>query len=157
MKSVACPCAVLLLVALAGCSSQQNGVAPTPILPAQSPVNGSVAIGQPISIAIGQSVTGTFIGMPLTYVVTAPSDGRLTIRLSWNPDNDGARLKLTLGDTSLAASPPEWSPVVGVVPVAVGNTYRITIDEGKAPWDYGFNDPFTLTTSLEPSGGAFDY
>ena len=30
----------------------------------------------------GQSITGTFIGMPLIYVVTAPSDGRLTIRLS---------------------------------------------------------------------------
>lgn len=148
MMSVAYLCALPLLLALAGCSSQQIGVAPTPTIPAQSPVSGS--------IAIGQSVTGTFIGNPLTYVVTAPSDGRLTVRLSWNPDNDGARLTLTLGDTSLAASPPERSPVVGVATVAVGNTTRITIDEGKAPWDYGFNDPFTLTTSLEPSGGPFD-
>jgi hypothetical protein len=42
------------------------------------------------------------------------------------------------------------------VTVAARQKYRVQIEEGQAPWDYSFNDPFVLTTSIEP-GGAFDY
>jgi hypothetical protein len=147
MRKAAYRGAVLLIVVIA-CSSRETTIAPTPTAPVQSPANGI--------IAVGESLAGTFIGNPLMYVLTAPSDGRLTVRLTWNPDQDGARLKLTFGDTSFMAVPPNWSPLVGVAPVSSGKAYRITIEEGHAPWDYAFNDSFTLTTSIEP-GGPFDY
>ena len=63
---------------------------------------------------------------------------------------------LTLGHASFQGSAPDWSPVVGRVTVSAGQKYRVQIEEGQAPWDYGFHDPFVLTTSIEP-GGAFDY
>lgn len=138
----------VLLIVLPACSSQQIGLAPTPTVPVQPSINGTVTVGEPF--------TGTFIGSPLTYALTAPLDGRLTVRLTWNPDHDGARLQLTLGDRSFPAVPPNWSPVLGVAPVSAGRTYSITVEEANSPWDYGFNDSFTLTTSIE-AGGPFDY
>jgi hypothetical protein len=139
----------VLILILSACSSEQTSVGPTPLAPTQSRISGT--------ITVGEQFNGTFVGNPLTYELTAPSNGRLMVRLTWNPDSNGARLKLTLGDTSFQALAPNWSPVVGVAPVSAGQTYRVTIDEGQAPWDYGFNDPFMLTTSIESGPGPFDY
>jgi hypothetical protein len=139
----------VLLIVLAGCDSQQTGVGPTSSAPIQSRSTGT--------ITVGDQFEATFIGNPLTYELTAPSTGTLTVGLTWNPDANNARLKLTLDDRSFRASPPNWSPVIGAIPVSAGQTYRVTIDEGQAPWDYGFNDPFMLTTSIEPGPGPFDY
>jgi len=38
---------------------------------------------------------------------------------------------------------------VGRVAVSKGQTYRVKIEEGVAPWDYGFNDPFVLVAAVE--------
>jgi hypothetical protein len=35
------------------------------------------------------------------------------------------------------------------LPIAAGQTYRIVLDEGVSPWDYGFNQRFTLMADLE--------
>lgn len=137
------------LLLLVGCNAQQIGIGLSPDRPAQTSTSGS--------IEAGESVTGTFNGNPLIYTLTPTTSGRLTLRLAWDPDRDGAKLKLMIDDSAVMAAPPEWSPVVGVTMVSAGKTYRITIEEGAAPWDYGFNDQFTLMASLEPGSGPWDY
>ena len=55
---------------------------------------------------------------------------------------------LTLGDVRFFASPPDQPLVVGRVEVLAGQTYRISVEESYAFWDY-FDNPFVLTISLE--------
>jgi hypothetical protein len=33
--------------------------------------------------------------------------------------------------------------------VSAGQTYRIIVDEGLYPWDYGFYQPFALFAAIE--------
>ena len=47
------------------------------------------------------------------------------------------------------SSGPDWSPLVGRLVIAPGQIYRIVVDEGVSPWDYGFNQRFTLMADLE--------
>jgi hypothetical protein len=100
-------------------------------------------------VTVGQELKGTFADKPLTYDLTATATGTLVLKLSWDPQADGARLMLTVDNSSFEASAPDWSPVVGRITVAAGQTYRIKIEEGASPWDYGFNDAFTLNTAIE--------
>jgi hypothetical protein len=135
---------IALTILLVGCDSQQAGVvtpaAPTPVAPA-SPHNHIRTVPT--------EIRDTFQSVALEYVVTPTSDGTLVGRLTWNPLVSGAKLMLTLEKTAFEAQPPEWSPVVGHVPVVTGRTYRIRVEEGVSPWDYHFNDSFVLTLSLE--------
>jgi hypothetical protein len=86
-----------------------------------------------------------------TYHVAAPSDGTLVGRLTWDPQKTGARLKLTIGDSSFEAPDPNTSVVIGRSYVRAGVTYRVDVEEGFAVWDYGANqDPFVLALSIEP-------
>ncbi len=113
-------------------------------------------------ITVGQELTDTFIGNALTYELAVPSNGLLVTRLSWDPTiPNGAKLMLTIGECDAPqlntnchgklfhGSAPLWSPVIGRMTVAAGQTYRVVVDEGEAPWDYGFNQPFALVASIE--------
>src|SRR5262245_17224402 len=107
----------ILVMVLPACSAQQTGVGPASTPQVQLPINGSINVGEPL--------TGTFLGSSLNYTLTAHSYGKLTARLTWNPDLDGARLKLTvsaqdIGDRAFPAGPPSWSPVVAVLPLSAG-------------------------------------
>jgi hypothetical protein len=33
--------------------------------------------------------------------------------------------------------------------VSARQTYRVIVDEGLFPWDYGFNQPFTLIAAIK--------
>jgi hypothetical protein len=52
-----------------------------------------------------------------------------------------------VGDTQVKPVPPEWSPVIARIPVAGGQTYRLTITGGGT--DLFYDDPFVLTTAIE--------
>lgn len=101
-------------------------------------------------ISVGEEVTGTLEvhGTQLLYRLTAPSDGTLIVRLSWEPHR--GLLELEVADRLFASSPPDWSPpIVGELPVAAGQTYSVRIADG-APWDYDdLNLPFDMTTSMK--------
>jgi hypothetical protein len=136
-------------IALVACGSRDGSV--TPAAPSQvtpgtesGPTTPAHAV-----INVGEPLAATFASQPLTYDLTAPSAGTLVLKLSWDPSKDGARLMITVANTPFTASAPNWSPVVGRVPVSKGQTYRVKIEEGVAPWDYGANDPFVLTTAIE--------
>ena len=142
---------LVVLSVLVGCdsSTRENRVSgPTPQPPPLGPVNGVI---QPVNgvIQVGEDLKGTFSGPWLFYELTAPSDGTLVLRLSWNPAT-ATKLMVAVGNMEFKASPPDWSPVVGRVPVAAGQTYLLKIDQAYAPWDYDFSiTPFVLTTALE--------
>jgi hypothetical protein len=95
-----------------------------------------------------REIRDSFLGPAKTYEVTVPSDGTLVGRLTWDITGNGPHLMLTLGDVGFFASPPDQPLVVGRVEVLAGQTYRISVEESYAFWDY-FDNPFVLTISLE--------
>ena len=101
-------------------------------------------------ITVGEEFTDTLIGHGTArlYQLTAPSDGTLIVRLSWEPHR--GLLELEVADRSFASSPPDWSPpIVGELSVTAGRTYSVKIADG-APWDYDdLNLPFVMTTSIK--------
>jgi hypothetical protein len=81
------------------------------------------------------------------FDLTAPADGTLVVRLGW--DSRQGRLELGLADRWLIPLPPDWSSIVGQLPVAAARTYRLRVADG-APWDYDDRVlPFVLATSIE--------
>jgi hypothetical protein len=100
-------------------------------------------------IRVGEEVTGvlTVHGAENLFELTAPADGALIARLTW--DSSRGRLTLMLADTRFGPVPLDASLIVGTLPVVAGLRYRVRVADG-APWDY--DDlflPFTLTTFLE--------
>jgi hypothetical protein len=136
-------------MAFAGCNDRSymplRPSLPAPAGPAPPPT--PVSPLTPV-ITLGREVKDTFEGTLLTYQLTAPSNGTLTARLSWNHETTSRRLTLTLGDVSFPAEGPDWSPVVGRLAVSAGQSYRVTIEEGFAFWDYD-TVPFVLITAIE--------
>jgi len=161
---------VLVLLLLEACSGSPRYSAPAAPSPVQvappAPYVPAITVSQ--HIALGHELADTFIGNPLIYDVSASSDGTLVVALEWDPGrgtDDVAHLKLIMGECAVPhgrgypicatavdvpGPGPAWSsPVIGRVIVSAGRTYRVIVDEGLAPWDYGFNQPFTLTASIE--------
>jgi hypothetical protein len=114
--------------------------APSPQLPAQAP--------REINVGDEVNETLTFHGDEKLFELTAPSDGTLVVRLSWDP-NQG-RLALDLADREFANFPENWSPIIGTLPVRAGEKYLVTVADG-APWDYdALFLPFVLKVGLSP-------
>jgi hypothetical protein len=139
------PAAFLVLLMAVPACTYGDGLFVTPTLPS----NSTFVITSVGAITVGQQLRGTFIGNPLIYDLRAPSSGSLVLRLTWDSRANGARFMLTVGNTRFLASAPYWSPVVGRATVFAGQTYRVRIEEGFAPWDYGFNEPFVLMATIE--------
>lgn len=139
--------AACVLVLASACGS--GGSAPvTPLEPTVVSLPPPPQAAQEISV--GEEVTGTLEvhGTKMLYQLTAPSDGTLIVRLSWEPHR--GLLELGVGDTSFASSPPDWSPpIVGELSVTAGRTYSVKIADG-APWDYDdLYLPYVVTTSMK--------
>jgi hypothetical protein len=103
---------------------------------------------------VGERVEGVFgdgqTNHPLEqqFSVTVPNSGTLEVSLSWDPDENGTLLKLTLEDRVYGPSGPGWSPIVGRLRVEAGKRYLIVV--GLAGADWLPKDPFVLTSILEP-------
>jgi hypothetical protein len=145
---------VLSLVALTACGDYSQGPV-APWSPPSSPPPGARS-DVPQVIVVGDEVHATLEGFNNTgyhFALTAPSDGRLLVRASW-ARRDGW-LYLVVNETKfypderLFDLPDSDSFVEGSVDVTAGRTYRITLWDIHAPWDYdGVKTPFTLTTSM---------
>jgi hypothetical protein len=107
----------------------------------------------PQVIGVGEEVTGTlhtgtFVTVAgvfppveeLVYDLIAPSDGTLIVQLSWDPF--GGRIDLQLEDVGFSS----WPPTFGTLPVAAGQTYRLTLSI-CCPWDL-VEVSFVMTTSI---------
>jgi hypothetical protein len=159
---------IVLLIITAACDFPSTRVTPSaasPLTPPSSPTpDPTLTTTLTATLTIRQPLNGTFIGNPLTYEVAAPSGGTLVVRLSWDPTVPyGARFLMVIGECAaptwfrlrcpsavvFRSSGPDWSPLVGRLAIAAGQTYRVVVDEGVSPWDYGFNQPFTLMADLE--------
>ncbi len=83
-------------------------------------------------------------GLGQAFEFTAPANGRLAARLTWNDWLNGTGMTLHLmADTEFAPEPPLWSPLVGTWNITAGQNYRLTI--GPYATDWAYNDPFVLT------------
>lgn len=156
---------LVLPVITAACDSPLARVPPTAATPVTSP---SLSIPDPIlattTLTIRKELSGTFIGNPLAYEVAALSGGTLVVRLSWDPSlQTSAKFLMVIGECAVPtwfqfkcpsavvfrSSGPDWSPLVGRLAITPGQTYRVVVDEGVSPWDYGFDQRFTLMADLE--------
>ena len=159
---------LVLLVITAACDSRLASVPPTaatpmtPVTPLSSPMPDPTLAAT--TLTIGKELSGTFIGNPLAYEVAALSGGTLVVRLSWDPAlQTSAKFLMVIGECAVPtwfqfkcpsavvfrSSGPDWSPLVGRLAITPGQTYRVVVDEGVSPWDYGFDQRFTLMADLE--------
>lgn len=164
------PVFFVLLLGLEACSGSPRNSAPMAPSPVQAPIPPSYTPAITVSqkITLGRELTDIFIGNPLIYALSAPSDGTLIVRLDWDPSkgsDDIAHLMLILGECAVplgrgypicpaaqeTRGPSQLgsAPVIGRMTVSAGQTYRVIVDEGLAPWDYGFKQPFTLIAAIE--------
>jgi hypothetical protein len=142
MKNLAI--ALLSLVVASACGSNSAQLPTTPTTPSAATVTVSS-----IPIAVGEEVTGTFAvhGAQSVYTLTATADGTLVAQLNWAPAL--GPLELDLADKQFANYPDGKAPIIGRLPVAAGQKYRITVADG-APWDYSvWSAPYVLTTAIE--------
>jgi hypothetical protein len=117
---------------------QQAPLPPPPPAPPPGPAT---------PISLGQEVRANFVGSTLAFELTAPSNGTLVARLTWDPWSHGSLLILTMASTQLRGVDPHWSPIVGKIEVAAGQVYRLTVSKGGT--DMWYDEAFVLTTSME--------
>ena len=152
--------ALLLIVALAAACSRDAipAPAPSPTPPAapQPPPPTQSPVASVRDVMVGERVEGIF-GDGRTihpgehhFFVTVPSSGTLAVSLSWNPLELGTLLMLKMEDQAVRPSGPLWSPVVGRLRVEAGRRYLVAV--GLAGADWLPQDPFVLTSVLEPDG-----
>ena len=157
---------------LGGCSTSRSpSDHPETILTPTQPSNPtppSPPAFTPRRITLGETVTDLFYGNALAYEVSAPVGGTLVVRLSWERRTVGyenADLMLTIGECAVplrlgyppcpsarefGSDPKNWSsPIIAQLGISQGQKYRIIVDEGLYPWDYGFNQPFSVIASIE--------
>ena len=94
------------LLVLEACSGAPRHSAPTVPSPVQTPIPPSytraITVGQ--QITLGRALTDTFIGNPLIYALSAPSDGTLIVQLDWDASqgsDDIAHLMLIMGECAV--------------------------------------------------------
>jgi hypothetical protein len=116
---------------------------PTPVPPPiPPPISGEIPVGVNFSDVLD---TGS-----KWYSVRAPSGGTLVATLRWDPSSS-LLLALGIGGEWFYGSSPNWSPIIGRVPVSADETYRVGV-EWANPWDYSLNvrsTPFVITITIE--------
>ena len=93
----------------------------------------------PRTIALGESVNGTFVVPEVRFDLRAPRSGTLFIRITW--DRRNGDIDLAFLSTVFSISRHDAS-VVGTLDVVQGRSYRIVVVGDHGPV------PFTLTTSI---------
>ena len=79
------------------------------------------------------------------FELTAPSNGSLSITVSW--DNTHGVVELWLGSKQFGYE--LGNPLTGRVTVVAGQKYLVTIADA-APWDYhGLHVPYTFKSSMD--------
>jgi hypothetical protein len=145
VKRTAALATFLVFGATCACDSNRTTTVASRALP--SPTRPSPTASKSTHpLNVGQEVAGTMDihGAVDDYVLTAPSDGTLVIRLSWSMAQ--GRLELWLGRK--IASQNE-SPILAKLAIRSGGQYRLTVADA-APWDYDdFHLDYVMTTALE--------
>jgi hypothetical protein len=136
MRQTASLIVVLVLAAAsAGCDGFTLFVSTGPLPHSRT----SPTAPPPQPIVLGEVVNGIFLVPEVGFDLRAPRSGTLFIKISWDRrdgDLDLAFLSTVLSTTSHGTS------VVGSLPIAQGQSYRITVVGDHGPV------PFTLTTSM---------
>lgn len=138
--------ALLCLLVLASACAEGSDNPPT--APPPAPQSRTAPSPAPVrQISIGEEVedTLTFHGDQRVYELTAPLDGTLVVRVSW--ERSQGVLELMLADRWLYSSTAEG--IIGRLVVVAGQQYRVLVADG-ARWDYDHLFlPFALTTRIE--------
>ena len=149
MKRVAVSVALIFLCACSGSPTAPTARLPATIVTAAPPGSGpqDPTSGGPTGtlITVGQEIHGVLPehGTSRLFSVTAPSDGALRVQLGWDQTQGG--LAIFVDEVRFH----DASPIVAILRVAAGHSYRLKIVD-TAPWDYDvFNLSFTLVAAME--------
>ena len=124
---------------------------PSPLVPATP--EPAAAPPEARQIAVGEEVEDTIVSEDRTYVVTAPSEGMIAVRLAWQNDSGGGAiltLKVNGADVQGGCAAIGSSVIVGAT-----RSVGLTVGRrGDGCWDYGDDmfQPsveFVLTTSMQ--------
>jgi hypothetical protein len=131
--------------------TQPSAPVPPPA-PAPPPSVRDIAIGEVVEDKIDEShppcTTRNGWGVPCRHFrLTAPADGTLVALLTYDPYAVGVILMLRMEEADIYPTGAPWSPVVGRLRVASGQSYRLAV--GLAGADESGGDKFTLTTAIE--------
>jgi len=80
------------------------------------------------------------------FLLTAPADGTVVAKLSWDVDYSGMILMLRIDDTEFPNAGPPWTPQAARFKIAAGKSYRVAVGLAGTDW---FGGSYVLTTSLE--------
>jgi|SRR5215471_8691743 len=141
--------ALLCLSVLAFACGGTDTLPTSPSITRTNPPTSTNTPTPPLEITLGEEVKGTLTGhgTELFFELMTPADGVLVVRVDWDPSQ--GRLQLDLADRLFANCPDNVSPIIGSLPVRVGEKYRVRVSDG-APWDYdALVLPFVMTTSME--------
>jgi hypothetical protein len=140
---------------LAACDSRELPAQPTPTQPPVTPPRGAVVRALSVGEVVEDSVSWndpscTSSSGRITcrwFSVTAPRDGTLVARVSWDVYYWDTLLQLRVGDTVIPSVACGYSPIVGRSSVVAGRTYHLGVGlcaAGSLPVS-----GFTLTTEME--------
>ena len=122
---------------------------PEPTPPAPTPVQ-VISVGETVAGTLSPNTidsTGFHPGVfEILYELTAPSDGFLTVQLSFDPAVGYAGLLL---EDVVGSWPP---PSIATLEVDAGRTYHVSVS--TSPWDLYSSVPFVLTTFISPEAPA---
>jgi hypothetical protein len=144
---------IVVLTSCGGNPQAPSATVPvTPLLPVPSAVSNRVDAQR--DLAVGESVEevfgdgGTINPGDHDFYLTPPTNGDLTVTLSWNPKLEGTLLKVTADGQVFRPAAPDWTPVIGRIHVEAGKRYLIAVGLSGADWLP--QDPFVLSTRLDP-------
>jgi hypothetical protein len=130
--------------------TQPSAPAPAPI-PAPAVVR-DITLGEMVHDKVDETNTPctTRYNWPVPcrqYRLTAPADGTLVAKLTWDPWRNGVILMLRVEEQDINPPGAPWSPVVARLKVIKGQSYRLAV--GLAGQDWFGGDQFTLITEIE--------
>ena len=140
-----------LVVLAVACGSSNHAMPTSPSVPPTAgppPAPTPPGSASPVRISVGQDVAGAMDqhGVQDVFELTAPRDGTLVVRLSW--DRAQGRLSLSTLDFRLYVR-TETPPIIATLPVVAGDAYRLRVADAD-PWDYDiFHLRYVLTAAYE--------
>ena len=144
--------AVMICLSLSATACGESNRLPLPTQPS-APVQPSNPIPPPPDQTVRTIAAGDVVRETLSswsdrrFQLTAPQDGMLVVKLSWDAYYWDTLLLLRIEDTNVPSGPASFSPIISRARVAAGRTYYLAVGflaVGHAP----ITD-FTLSTVVD--------
>ncbi len=133
------------LTSCARLASETN--VPGQIAPCSSALDSALGRRSTRSLSSSKAFGETWTWSDRRFQLTAPQDGMLVVKLSWDAYYWDTLLLLRIEDTNVPSGPASFSPIIGRAPVAAGRTYYLAV--GFLAVRHAPITDFTLSTVVD--------